>query len=283
MATILAIASGKGGVGKTLVSAALSWALQQKKYKVLAVDGDMGLRNLDLAFGVQDEILYDAFDVLKLRCTPADALISLSEGFDFLPASQKKVWEKLDVPSYLYLVEQLSKAYDYVIIDCPPGRGQEYKNAVALADQIIFVAEPTWASLRDTERIMRFCDKHKMFDYAVLFNNFYRSCDCFVSVSEALQLLDPEHIAGLLPHDEEINGAVQHGRLQDVPSTNPFMNALAGTVQYILADQEPDISSLEALLPESIPHQQAAPQGCQHHLTLRERLRQSHSWRHFHR
>ena len=281
MAKIIAIASGKGGVGKTLITATLSLSLCRKGYKVLAVDCDMGLRNLDLTFGVQDEVFYDAFDVLKERCKPEDAILSVNPELDFLAASQKKTWEKLDIPSYLFLVEQLSHKYDYVILDCPPGRDLAYKSSASLADRIIFTVEPSWSSLRDSERLMRFCDKHKIFEYAILMNNFYQECDNYVSVREVLQMLDPEHIAGILPHDEEIQGAAQNGTLAEVPETNMFIRALGQTVEYIVAENEPDINALMELLPPGFNGNKSVADEWHDKLSLRQRRSQSVAWRRY--
>lgn len=94
MSHIIAIASGKGGVGKTLLTATLAVALARRNRSVLAVDADMGLRNLDLLFGSQDDVLFDIFDVMKKRCKASEAIIPLEEGIDFLAASQKRRGKK---------------------------------------------------------------------------------------------------------------------------------------------------------------------------------------------
>lgn len=250
MSTIIAIASGKGGVGKTFVTATLSIALQRQGYHVLAVDADMGLRNLDLLFGMQDEVLYDIGDVMKKRCKPDDAILHVADGLDFLAASQKHTWEKIDAPTYQYIVETLAKPYDYTIIDCPPGRGRAYKNAVSIVDRLFFVVEPTWSSMRDTARLMQFCNKHKRFNYDILFNNFYRKDPGYVAVEEMMQLLNPEHVAGVLPHDPVVHEAAQRGSLCNVASTVPLYKALDKTVAYITEGTAPVMSELVSLLPE---------------------------------
>ena len=227
MSQIIAIASGKGGVGKTLVRASLAVTLARRGYTVLAADADMGLRNLDLLFGVQDEVLYDAVDIMKRRCSAAEAVIPLSPHLDFLAASQKHTWEKVDAPGFQYTLDTLSRTYDYILIDCPPGRGNAYKDAVAIADMVFFVVEPTWSSLRDTGRVMQFCNKHKQFNYAVVFNNFYASRPGYVSPDDAAATLNAEHVAGLLPHDDLIHAAGQDGEIMHVSGVNPFFQALS--------------------------------------------------------
>ncbi len=223
MSMILSIASGKGGVGKTLVTAALSVALRRQGYTVLAADADMGLRNLDLMFGLLDSILYDAGDVIKGRCLAQDAVLSVCGGLDFLAASQKHTWEKVDAPAYHYLIETLAKDYDYTVVDCPPGRGQAFKDAIAITDRLVFVVEPTWSSLRDTARVMQFCRKRKRLSYDLILNNVYRSDGGYVSVEDMLSVLDAQSVAGVLPHDKGMHDAAQQGRLVHAGGERAFL------------------------------------------------------------
>lgn len=248
MATIIAVASGKGGVGKTLITASLAVSLQRHGHRVLAVDADMGLRNLDLMFGMQDDVLYDVGDVMKGNCSTKEALLHVTDQLDFLAASQKHTWEKIDAPSYQYIVEKVSQKYEYVLLDCPPGRGRAFKDAVAIADTMFFVIEPTWSSMRDAARVMQFCNKHKRFHYDVLFNNFYGSDPGYVSVQEMLQILNPETIAGILPHDAVVHAAAQQGSLISCQDT-PFYDAMEQTVGYIETGKAVDVDVLTALLP----------------------------------
>lgn len=249
MSTIIALASGKGGVGKTLCTASLAVSLQRQGFTVLAIDADMGLRNLDLTFGVQDSVFFDISDLIKQRCRREEALISVAEGLDFLAASQQHTWAKVDVPSFQYAVESLSESYDYTLLDCPPGRDRAYKNSVAIADRLFFIIEPTWASMRDASRVMQFCNKHKQFNYDVLFNNFYGNTRGFVTIDKMNDVLNPERIAGLLPHDDELHEAVQSGALLEVPAANPFFRAMEETAAYITQGRIPDLTYLKTLLP----------------------------------
>lgn len=163
MSQLIAIASGKGGVGKTLITAALSVLLQRRGHRVLVADADMGLRNLDLLFGLDGSIHYDAAQAARGKCLPGQALLSVVPGLDFLPASQKRTWERIDIPSYQYVLESLSGSYDYTLIDCPPGRDGAYQAATALADEILFVVEPSPSSLRDAAKVMQYADRQKRF------------------------------------------------------------------------------------------------------------------------
>lgn len=250
MSHMIAIASGKGGVGKTFVTATLAIALARQGFRVLAVDADMGLRNLDLLFGLQDDVFYDVGDVMKKRCQPGDAILAVRENLDFMAASQKHTWEKIDASTYQYMVETIGKPYDYVLVDCPPGRGNAYKNAVAIVDRIFFVVEPTWSSMRDTARLMQFCNKHKRFNYDVVFNNFYRCDPGYVAIDEMLAVLNPEQIAGILPHDPIVHEAAQKGELPTVSPAVPLFQALAATVAYLKEGRSIPVQELLPLLPD---------------------------------
>ncbi len=248
MSILLAVASGKGGVGKTLITAALAVVLHRRGHTVLAVDADMGLRNLDLMFGMQDDVLFDIGDTVKGRCRIDEAVLSVAPGFDFLAASQKHTWEKIDAPTYHYVIETLAKKYDYTLIDCPAGRGKGYREASAIADRLFFVVEPTWSSLRDAARVMQYCNKHKRFNYDVIFNNFYNDVPGYVSVQEMMQVLNPECIAGILPHDRFVHQAAQDGTMIQADKS-PFMKALEQTADYIESAVPVDSEYLMKLLP----------------------------------
>lgn len=240
MATIIALASGKGGVGKTLLTAALALALHRQGKKVLAADADMGLRNLDLMFGMQDEVLWDGGDSIKQRCQFREAVLEVLPGLDFLPASQRHTWEKLDAPAFQYGIEKLARAYDYVVVDCPPGRGYAYKAATAIADRLLLVVAPTRTSVRDVSRMIQYCRKHKQTHYAVLLNNFLGHTDpAYLSAAAVLQALDSPPLAGILPHREEIHAAAQQGTLGQVKE-NPFFTSLQYTVTYIQTQKSVD-------------------------------------------
>lgn len=106
MGLIIAMVSGKGGVGKTTLTAGLGGALARRGKKILITDGDLGLRDLDLVIGKENEILYDVLDVWKKRCRAEDAIVSVSEGLDFLPASQGVRWEDVGRKGYGRLLKK---------------------------------------------------------------------------------------------------------------------------------------------------------------------------------
>ena len=159
MGKIVAVASGKGGVGKTTVAANLSAALAQKGNKVLVVDTDTGLRNLDILFGVQSVIVYDMTDVCSGSIDLMDACYHYEDYGElyFLPASQTIEQEDLDTETFYRMIKTAAKSFDFVVLDCPAGIETGLKNALSAADITLTVVTPDFASLRDADRVLAVC------------------------------------------------------------------------------------------------------------------------------
>ncbi len=153
---VLVITSGKGGVGKTTTTANLGTALAMMGRRVVMVDTDIGLRNLDVVMGLENRIVFDIVDVVNGKCKLKQALIKDKrfENLYLLPAAQTK--EKTAVSPYQMkvLTAELKEEYEYVLVDCPAGIEQGFKNAIAGADDALVVATPEVSSVRDADRII---------------------------------------------------------------------------------------------------------------------------------
>src|SRR5262249_45937695 len=156
MGRAIVITSGKGGVGKTTTTANLGTALARLGKQVVLVDADIGLRNLDVVLGLENRIVYHVVDVVQGKCTPQKALIKdrRLENLFLLPASQTDDKDSVTPDQMKDLIQTMKAAYDYVIIDCPAGIEQGFRNAVAGADEAIVVATPEVASIRDADRVV---------------------------------------------------------------------------------------------------------------------------------
>ncbi|TFE01029.1 septum site-determining protein MinD [Jeotgalibacillus salarius] len=157
MGEAIVITSGKGGVGKTTTTANLGTAIAMQGKKVCLIDTDIGLRNLDVILGLDNRIIYDLVDVVEGRCKPNQALVK-DKRFDgllyLLPAAQTSDKSAVNPEQMKELVDQLKQDYDYILIDCPAGIEQGYKNAVAGADRAIVVTTPERSAVRDADRII---------------------------------------------------------------------------------------------------------------------------------
>lgn len=155
MGTAIVITSGKGGVGKTTSTANVGAALAQQGHSVVLVDADIGLRNLDVVMGLENRIVFHLIDVLKGKCSLQKAVIKdrRIDNLFLLPSSQVDEKDAVDEEQMHHLVTQLKKSYDYVLIDCPAGIEQGFRNAIAGADEAIIVATPEVSSIRDADRV----------------------------------------------------------------------------------------------------------------------------------
>ena len=156
MSEIIVITSGKGGVGKTTTTANLSTALAGLGKRVVAIDADIGLRNLDIIMGLENRIVYNLVDITQKRCDYKQALIrdKRNSNLYLLPSSQVEDKTAVTPEEMQELCADLSKSFDYIVIDCPAGIEQGFRNAVAAANQAIVVTTPEVSAVRDADRII---------------------------------------------------------------------------------------------------------------------------------
>jgi septum site-determining protein MinD len=152
----IVITSGKGGVGKTTTTANVGTALAARGAKVVLVDADVGLRNLDIVLGLESRVKYHLLDVLEEKATLDDALVrdKRSESLYLLAAAQTREKEDVDTGLMKALIETLRARFDYVLIDCPAGIEMGFKNAVAGAQHAIIVCTPEVSAVRDADRVV---------------------------------------------------------------------------------------------------------------------------------
>jgi len=173
----IVITSGKGGVGKTTTTANLGTALALQGKKVCLMDTDIGLRNLDVVLGLENRIIYDLVDVIEGRCKIHQALVKdkrFEDRLYLLPAAQTVDKNAVNPEQMKELVLELKREYDYVLIDCPAGIEQGYKNAIAGADRAIVVTTPEISAVRDADRIIGLLEREETIDPPKLIINRIR-------------------------------------------------------------------------------------------------------------
>ncbi len=157
-AKVFVVTSGKGGVGKSTTTANIGTALAKLGKKVLLIDADIGLRNLDMLLGLENRIVYDILDVVEGRATPEKAFVRDKRGLSLylLPANQTKNKDAISEEQMVNLVNDLKENYDfdYILIDSPAGIEQGFKNASAPADAALVVVNPEVSSVRDADRVI---------------------------------------------------------------------------------------------------------------------------------
>ena len=216
MGEAIVITSGKGGVGKTTSSANLGTALALSGKKVCLVDTDIGLRNLDVVMGLENRIVFDLVDVVEGRCRLPQALIKDKrfEELYLLPAAQTSDKSAVTPEQMIDIIRQLRQDFDYVLIDCPAGIEQGFKNAVAGADKAIVVTTPEVSSMRDADRIIGLLEKNEEIEPPKLIINRVRSHMLknheMLDVDEIVRTLSIELI-GIVEDDEEVIKATNKG------------------------------------------------------------------------
>jgi septum site-determining protein MinD len=210
----IVVTSGKGGVGKTTTTANLGAALAKRGSRVILVDADIGLRNLDLVLGLEKRIVFDLVEVAEGRCQLRQALIKDKrfESLCVLPASQTRDKDAVTEEQFAAIVDQASEQADYVLIDSPAGIEGGFRNAVAGANEAIVVTTPEVSSIRDADRVVgKLSDKRLPIRAIVnrLRPEMVRTGD-MLSVDDVCEILAVE-LLGIVPDDEEIIDTTNRG------------------------------------------------------------------------
>ncbi|MGF6906344.1 septum site-determining protein MinD [Fusobacterium sp. PH5-44] len=208
MAKVFVITSGKGGVGKTTSTANIGAGLALKDKKVLLIDTDIGLRNLDVVIGLENRIVYDLVDVIEERCKVNQALIKDKRcpGLFLLPAAQIRDKSDINEEQMVNLVTKLRDDFDYILIDCPAGIEQGFKNAIAAADEAIVVTTPEISATRDADRVIGLLESHEIKKIHLLVNRLrieMVKAGNMLNVSDILEILAID-LLGVVPDDENI-------------------------------------------------------------------------------
>jgi len=161
MGKVISFVSGKGGVGKTVITANVGLALSKLNKKVLVVDMDLGLRDLDIVLGVENRILYDITDVLNGTVDYERAVVKASDYNDItlLPASQTRKNEEVSKDSLCELLKKLRLEFDYILLDSPSGIGVGFENCVSVSDCVVVVITPDVCSFRNADKVLSELDR----------------------------------------------------------------------------------------------------------------------------
>ena len=208
MGEVIVITSGKGGVGKTTTTANLGSALAMRGKKVVLLDTDIGLRNLDVVMGLENRIVYDIVDVIEGKCKLRQALIKDKRFTDLflLPAAQTRDKDAINEDEMIRLTQRLKEEFDYIIVDCPAGIEQGFKNAVAGANRAIVVTNAEISSIRDADRIIGLLESSNIRNPELIINRIRPDMvkrGEMMDVEDILDLLSIDLI-GVVPEDENI-------------------------------------------------------------------------------
>jgi septum site-determining protein MinD len=214
-AIVITITSGKGGVGKTTATANLSAALALQGQQVVAIDADIGLRNLDVVMGLENRIVYDLVHVVEGSCRLRQAMIrdKRLEGLYLIPAAQSRDKTAVSPEDMVGICQQLRPDFDFILIDSPAGIEQGFKNAVAPADQVLIVTTPEVSAVRDADRIIGLVEADEKGPARLIINRLRADMvqrGDMLDTNDVIDVLAID-LLGVVPDDESIIVSTNRG------------------------------------------------------------------------
>jgi septum site-determining protein MinD len=242
-AKVITVASGKGGVGKTTTVANIGVALALHGQKVTCIDGDIGLRNLDVVLGLENRIVYDLVDVIEGRCRLRQAMIRdkrLPELY-LIPAAQTRDKTAVSPTDMVRLCDELRQEVDWIIIDSPAGIERGFKNAIAAADRVLVMTNPEVSAVRDADRVIGILDSEEKGPAGLIINRIdpamVRRGD-MLSIEDVLDLLAVE-LVGIIPEDGNVIVASNKGQPLALDGKSKAGLAFQNIARRLMGEQVP--------------------------------------------
>jgi septum site-determining protein MinD len=242
-ARVITITSGKGGVGKTTATANLGVALALLGQRVVTIDADIGLRNLDVVMGLENRVVYDIVNVVEGVCRLRQALVKdkrLSELY-LLPAAQTRDKTAVGPEDMVQVCEQMRNDYDFVLIDSPAGIEQGFRNAIAPADEVLIITTPEVSAVRDADRIIGLIEAEEKGPAKLIINRIkpemIRRGD-MLDTGDVIEILAIDLI-GIVPEDEGIVVSTNRGVPVALDSKGQAGLAFRNIAQRLLGEDVP--------------------------------------------
>ncbi len=215
MGEVIVVTSGKGGVGKTTTTANVGTGLAKLNKKVVLIDTDIGLRNLDVVMGLENRIVYNLVDVVEGNCRIKQALIKDKRypNLFLLPSAQTRDKNAVSPEQMKKLADELREDFDYILMDCPAGIEQGFLNAIAGADSALVVTTPEVSAVRDADRIIGLLDSHDIKNTHLIVNRLRTDMvkrGDMMSADDVVEILAIDLI-GVVPDDENIVVSTNQG------------------------------------------------------------------------
>ncbi len=242
-AKVVTITSGKGGVGKTTVAANLGAAIANQGKKVVCIDADIGLRNLDVVLGLENRIVYDLVDVVEGRCRLRQAMIRdkrLPELY-LIPAAQTRDKSAVSPSDMVRLCNELRPEMDWIVIDSPAGIERGFRNAIAPADRVLVVTNPEVSAVRDADRIIGLVEAEEKGPAQLVINRLnlemVRRGD-MLSVEDIVELLAIE-VLGIVPEDSNVIVSTNRGMPISLDGKSQAGEAFRNIARRLLGEEVP--------------------------------------------
>ena len=216
MARKIVITSGKGGVGKTTVCANLGVALARFNKRVVLVDVDLGLNNLDVVMGVENKVVYDIVDVIENKCRVKQALIQDVNypNLYIMPSAHSYNKSQVTAQNVKRVVDMLEELFDFVLIDCPAGIDEPFKRAVFGADEALVVVTPHASSLRDADKVITVLKEFEINQVSLIVNRIRGDMVMNREMLESKKISEllNTNLIGTIPEDDSISMLLCVGR-----------------------------------------------------------------------
>ncbi|RME06723.1 MAG: septum site-determining protein MinD [Anaerolineae bacterium] len=240
---VVTITSGKGGVGKTTITANLGAALASRGQRVVCIDADIGLRNLDVVLGLENRIVYDLVDVVEGRCRLRQAMIrdKRIEGLALIPAAQTRDKTAVSPSDMVRLCEELRQEQDWVLIDSPAGIERGFRNAIAPADMVLVVTNPEVSAVRDADRIIGIVEAEEKGPAQLIINRIdpekVQRGD-MITTEDIVELL-AIHLIGIIPEDDNVIVSTNRGTPIVLDGRSKAGKALRNIAGRLLGEEIP--------------------------------------------
>ena len=254
-AKIITITSGKGGVGKTTATANITVALAQLGQRVVCIDSDIGLRNLDVVLGLENRIVYDIVDVIEGRCRIRQAMIKDKrfEGLFLIPAAQTRDKSAVSPSDMIQLCNEIRKETDWILIDSPAGIERGFKNAIAPAEEVLVITNPDVSAVRDADRIIGIIESEEKGPARLIINRINPEMvkrGEMLAAEDVMELLAIELI-GIIPEDEKVLISTNIGKPVVTHEKSIAGQAFRNIARRLLGD---DIPLIDIELKDGIFH-----------------------------
>lgn len=229
MARKIVLTSGKGGVGKTTITANLGMCLARLGKRVVLVDVDIGLNNLDVVTGIENKIIFDIVDVIEGKCRVKQALvqdISLPNLY-VMPSAHSYNKARVTAENVKKVVDILAEYFDFVLIDCPAGIDEPFKRAVCGADEALVVVTAHISSLRDADKVLAELPSFSIYQKSIIVNRVRGDMVMdkeMLAPSKISEILSTS-LSGVIPEDDSITTCLSLGKMvsRDSESYEAFM------------------------------------------------------------
>lgn len=253
-AKVITITSGKGGVGKTTATANLGVALGLSGQRVVVIDADIGLRNLDVAMGLENRIVYDIVDVVEGYCRLRQALIKDKRVAELylLPAAQTRDKTAVSPEDMVRLCDQMRDDFDFILIDSPAGIERGFRNAIAPADKVLIVTTPEVSAVRDADRIIGLIEAEEKGPASLIINRLRPEMVRYgnmLTTEDVIEILAIDLI-GIVPEDKAIIVSINKGVPIVLDDRAPAGLAFRNIAQRLLGEEAPflDIREMPNLI-----------------------------------